>query len=90
MYNLTDSQKNIAKWLVQSVREGNLNEEFYIHWYPFRKGFPLVRVSNYKGTAESLENITQASINVLAENQLLIYKVIQFGKISLLALLSLL
>jgi len=77
MYNLTDDQKELAKWLVQSVRAGNLREEFYIYWCPIRKGHPQIRLSAYQGKEEDLQNVTLASVNVLAENKLLIYKVIQ-------------
>ncbi|SDM19349.1 TIGR02391 family protein [Catalinimonas alkaloidigena] len=28
MYNLTDNQKDVLKWLISQVREGNLEEEF--------------------------------------------------------------
>ncbi len=31
-YNLTDSQKNFLRWLVQQVRGGNLSEEFSATW----------------------------------------------------------
>ena len=34
MYNLTDNQKKLAKWLVKNVKEGNLDEEFKIELRP--------------------------------------------------------
>jgi hypothetical protein len=31
-YNLTDRQKDLLRWIVRSVRERSLPEEFTIHW----------------------------------------------------------
>jgi uncharacterized protein (TIGR02391 family) len=32
MYNLTDSQKDLLRWMVREIREGNMPEEFYVFW----------------------------------------------------------
>jgi len=49
MYNLTDDQKKQAKWLVENVKAGNLDENFQIWWvktseksYP-EAGFQITR-----------------------------------------------
>ena len=34
MYNLTDNQKKLAKWLVKNVKEENLGEEFKVELRP--------------------------------------------------------
>ena len=31
-YNLTDSQKQLLRWLVQQIRDGKLPEEFHVVW----------------------------------------------------------
>lgn len=31
-YNLTDSQKELLRWLVQQIRDSRLAEEFYVLW----------------------------------------------------------
>lgn len=31
-YNLTDNQKDLVRWIVQQVRNGNLSEEFTVSW----------------------------------------------------------
>ena len=32
MYNLTDSQKDLLRWLVGEIRDGRMPEEFYVFW----------------------------------------------------------
>jgi hypothetical protein len=64
MYNLTDNQKKLAKWLVKNVKEGNLDEEFKIE----------LRPANFK-TREELDKLF--AINSLSpdmEVELLTYR----------------
>ncbi|PZO35756.1 MAG: hypothetical protein DCF19_23200 [Pseudanabaena frigida] len=83
MYSLTDSQKKIAKWLVQSVRTGLLDEEFTIEWHPTaKKGFPKAKLSGYRGTEEELQStsITLSSMQALISNKLIIYSTLQLSR----------
>ena len=83
MYNLTDSQKKIAKWLVQNVRTGVLDEEFTIEWHPTtKKGFPQAKLLSYKGTEEELQStsITLSSMQALIRNELLIHSTLQLSR----------
>lgn len=83
MYNLTDSQKKIAKWLVQSVRTGLLDEEFTIEWHPTsKKGFPKAKLSGYRGTEEELQStsITLSSMQALISNKLIISSTLQLSR----------
>ena len=32
MYNLTDGQKDLLRWLVREIREGGIPEEFWLFW----------------------------------------------------------
>jgi hypothetical protein len=60
MYNLTDDQKELTKWLVQNVRDGNLDKEFTIVWF---NGFePKVEIRNYRGNP-NLNNLNLAQSN---------------------------
>jgi hypothetical protein len=71
MYNLTDNQKKVAKWLVKNVKDGNLNEEFHIQW-----GGNQFWILNYRGTEQELKDIviTKGSLNALVANKLLFYQ----------------
>ncbi len=77
MYNLTDNQKKVAKWLVKNVRDENLNEEFRIQRaiIPIEGAYQFL-ILNYKGTEQELKDIviTKASLNALATNKLLVYQ----------------
>jgi hypothetical protein len=60
MYNLTDDQKELAKWLFQNVRDGNLDKEFTIVWF---NGFESkVEIRNYRGNP-NLNNLNLAQSN---------------------------
>jgi hypothetical protein len=78
MYNLTDRQKEIAMWLVQNIRAGNLNENFKVFWVPnIEKATPEAGFTDYKGSVEELANLdlTQGSLIALSNNNLLFYQV---------------
>ena len=47
MYNLTSGQKELLRWLVQQVRDGNLQEEFTVIWVTHDKAL----ISDFKGGA---------------------------------------
>lgn len=80
MYNLTGSQKKFAKWLVQNVKDNNLDEEFHIIWsfMSYDKVIPN-NLLNYRGEEQELDNlkISKGMINALVENKLLFSQVIQ-------------
>ena len=81
MYNLTDTQKNVAKWLVQSVRVGHLDEAFRI----IDSGTMTIQgdlqflLSDYRGIKKELYDIgiTKGSLQALVENNLLLCRVTQ-------------
>jgi hypothetical protein len=62
-YNLTDDQKELARWLVQQVREENLPEEFHVVWMP-NGG----EISRFEGDQPT---ITKGTLDALAANDLL-------------------
>ena len=76
MYNLTDSQKELAKWLVQNVRDGNLNETFKIvFWFNGFDPDMSATIFSYKGNQDiNRLNLTQGHLKVLSENDLLSYE----------------
>jgi hypothetical protein len=39
-YNLTESQKDLARWIVEQVRDGELEEDFTVVWTPPEIGGP--------------------------------------------------
>ncbi|MBD2540531.1 TIGR02391 family protein [Coleofasciculus sp. FACHB-SPT36] len=87
MYNLTNQQKDLVRWLVQKIQEGKLNEEFGIMWVPTFDAPSLEAVMlDFKGTDEELSeiSITQGALNVLAENKLIhcdiVYKIDKSGR----------
>ena len=78
MYNLTDDQKKQAKWLVENVKAGNLDENFQIWWVKtLEKSYPEAGFTDYKGTKDELDNVdlTQGSLKALSANNLLLYQV---------------
>jgi len=81
MYNLTDTQKNLAKWLVQSVRVGHLDEAFkVIDWGAMTmQGELQFLMSDYRGLEKDLYDIgiTRGSLQALVENNLLLCRVTQ-------------
>lgn len=82
MYNLTDTQKTLAKWLVKSVRDGKLGEEFTIYWInSFEQSSPQAGFLNYGGTDEEVQkvDVTQGSLDALVANNLILRQV-NFGR----------
>lgn len=73
MYNLTNNQKELVKWLVRTVREGNLTEEFTIAWFSSSDSLsPDALINNYSGSEEELpEIITKGALDSLKENELI-------------------
>jgi hypothetical protein len=72
MYNLTNNQKDLVRWLVQTVREEKLTEEFVIYWghSSAQSSFEAL-ISNYSGSEEELPKITQGALDSLKENELI-------------------
>jgi len=69
MYNLTSSQKDLLRWIVQQVREEKLPEEFSITWRSGGKGF----ISVWKGgSEEDIPTVTQGALDALAAAGLLL------------------
>src|ERR1700757_3464071 len=69
MYNLTNRQKDLLRWLVQQVREEKLPEEFSITWRSGGKGF----ISVWKGgSEEDIPTVTQGALNALEAAGLLL------------------
>jgi hypothetical protein len=77
MYNLTDGQKEIAKWLVKNVKAGNLNENFEICWVVIPGESSLqAGFTDYRGSEDlSKIDLTQGSLIALSVNNLLLYQV---------------
>ena len=77
MYNLTNNQKNLAKWLVKNVRDGSLDEEFSLNVIkPLDSISHKVMFENYRGTAEELASvdISKGSLRALIDEKLLNYE----------------
>jgi hypothetical protein len=68
MDNLTESQKNLLRWFVKQIREGNLPEEFNVIWTPTPERFAIRELKKQVNQAPS---VTQGQLNRLAENQFL-------------------
>jgi hypothetical protein len=64
-YNLTDNQKDVARWLVYQISNGDLKEEFQIFW-----GFGGSSIPGFKG--EVHPGMTQGSLDALASAGILI------------------
>jgi hypothetical protein len=74
MHNLTNQQKDLVRWLVQKVREKELNEEFGISWVSTQAStVRKARMFAFRGTEEELSEIliTQGALNVLEKNGLI-------------------
>ncbi|WP_071191516.1 TIGR02391 family protein [Trichormus sp. NMC-1] len=74
MYNLTETQKIIAQWLVKSVRDRKLEEEFTIYWIEtFETSSPQAAFFDWRGTEDELKEVdlTQGALNALNANDLL-------------------
>jgi hypothetical protein len=67
MYNLTSSQKELLRWLVQASRSGRLPEDFSILWV---SGGTVI--AGFKGETKDTPKITQGALDALAANDLLL------------------
>lgn len=73
MYNLTNNQKEIAKWLVYNVQIGKLKEEFLIYWVDnLNSDSPESIIPDYSGEQKEIPTITQGVIKSLMNNQLIL------------------
>jgi hypothetical protein len=69
LYNLTDSQKDLLRWLVQQVRDGNLAEEFVIIWLTDDQS----QISGFKGERNAkIPNLTKGALDALAAAELIL------------------
>ena len=62
-YNLTESQKNLIRWVVERVRSGDLDEEFHVVW--------MARGPAILGFSGDLPSITGNMLDALADAGLL-------------------
>lgn len=69
MYNLTNNQKDLLRWLVQQVRDRKLNEEFDVQWV-----IPdAVFIPGFSGAAGvNITNFTKGTLDALAAAELLL------------------
>jgi hypothetical protein len=73
MYNLTDAQKTLIKWLVQSVREEKLSEEFTIVWQYSGSSLSPAKAISYEYSEHELPvTVTPGALDTLSANGLLI------------------
>ena len=69
MYNLTENQKNVLRWLVQQVRDGKLSEEFSVFW-----DYSGSTIPEYKRAIDdTMPDITEGIISALASSNLLFF-----------------
>ena len=66
MYNLTDNQKDLLRWIVRQVRDENLSEDFMVVWH--KDGCSIV---GYAGKEDQVPNISKGVLDVLSENGLI-------------------
>ena len=79
MYNLTNKQQEILKWIVKNVRETNLDEEF-----SFVRTLSGAYVFNYGCTKElvSMPNLSVGHLKALMGSDLLLVSVSNKGDVS--------
>ncbi len=66
MYNLTESQKNALKWLVEQARSSNLTEEFTFVWQ-------VGRLRTIRGLKiQDILDISKGTLDVFADNNLVV------------------
>lgn len=70
MFNLTDSQKEVIKWIVQQVQDGKLADEFVIHTWSDNSS---VIYDNDDRHPEKSPRITQGTIAALCDAQLFLH-----------------
>jgi hypothetical protein len=68
-YNLTDNQKDLLRWIVQQVRDGNLPEEFLVAWVMGGRGYLIFE---YRGEEDDLPDITPGLLDALAAADVLL------------------
>jgi hypothetical protein len=72
MYNLTDSQRDLLRWLVQQVRDGKLKEEFNISWLDSVKVF----ISGFAGGASvKIPNLSKGALDALVAAGLILCEI---------------
>jgi hypothetical protein len=80
MYSLTDAQKKTAKWLVESVKAGLLDEKFkHLVITALKSEPPKFMLTDREGTAYSpsdwiASGVSQDSLESLSRNGLLSYE----------------
>jgi hypothetical protein len=74
-YNLTENQKSLARWIIQQVRNGKLQEEFLVIWMPPEIGGPdSGLVHGIIGECPGHPEVTPGLLDALAEAELLLCK----------------
>lgn len=68
-YNLTDSQKDLLRWIVTQVRSGRLTEEFLVMYVMSDKGYVIL---GYDGDEQDLPSLTQGMLNSLEAADLIL------------------
>lgn len=71
MYNLTKSQRDLLRWIVQQIRKEKLPEEFSIIWLQEK-----CSISEYKGNIEDdAPSITKGALDALATADLILCQI---------------
>jgi len=70
-YNLTETQKDILRWMVKKVRGDELSEEFQVSWRQSERGYKL---TDYKGDEAELPKISNTVLDALETAKLLLTK----------------
>jgi len=76
MYNLTPGQKDLLRWLVQQVLDGNLPEEFILVWIES----DIVDILDFNGAA--IPNMTKGALDALAAADLILCDISYETKVS--------
>ena len=76
-YNLTENQKELARWIIKEVRNGNLVEEFHIAWTA--GGIGLIVEYEGEQDGETNASITKGNIHALHVADLLLSQPTQQG-----------
>ncbi len=66
-YNLTESQKNLARWLAQKAEADELPEEFWVHWISEGGGF----IGDYEGE-DDRPPVSQGALDALTASDLIL------------------
>jgi hypothetical protein len=79
MYNLTSGQKDLLRWLVRQVRDGNMPEEFTIFWLTQDS----VQISDFKdGAGVGIPHMTKGSFDALEVADLILCNISYETKVS--------